>query len=135
MSSRFRFRLALPLLAAVLGGTPATPLAAQGGPPPEVRAMIDGVVTMLRGTADSSLTTFAAKQLAPAYRDSFTAPKLIEHLQGLRAIVAEGDGSVSVRGTPGSVVIALAADGSVRIRLEWNDDLLITKLAEEPGDG
>jgi hypothetical protein len=113
----------------------ATPLAAQGGPPPEVRAMIDGAVGMLQGTADSTLTSFAETQLAPAYRESFSPPKLIEHLQGLRAIAASGDGSVSVRGTPGSVVITLAEDGSVQFRLEWNEALKITKLVEEPGDG
>jgi hypothetical protein len=97
--------------------------------------MIDGVVAMLRGTADSTLIPFAEKQLAPAYRERFTGPELVEHLQGLRALVAEGDGAMSVRGTPGSVVISFDSGGAARIRLEWNDDLLVTKLAEEPGDG
>lgn len=126
-------RRSVRILALILAA--ATPLSAQGGPPPEVRSMIDGVVAMLRGTADSTLATFAETQLAPAYREAFTAPTLIEHLQGLRAIAASGDGQLSVRGTPGSVVISFDGNGAARIRLEWNGDLLVTKLVEEPASG
>jgi len=113
----------------------AAPLSAQQGPPPEVRTMIDGVVAMLRGSADSTLIPFADTQFAPAYRETFTGPKLIEHLQGLRAHAAAGDGGMSIRGAPGSVLISFDSGGTANIRLEWNDDLLITKLEAEPAEG
>ena len=128
-----RASFSLAALATLMGAAAARPLAAQGGPPPEVRTMIDGVVTMLRGSGDSTLTVFAEKQVAPEYRKQFTGDGLMEHLRLLRVVAADGDGSVSVQGAPGSVLISLARDGSAKIRLEWNDKLLVTKLVDESG--
>jgi hypothetical protein len=135
VSRHVSLKWTVPMILTAIGGPLMTPLAAQGGPPPEVRAMIDGTVAMLRATDDSTLHAYAEKTLAPDYREQFTGDELTDHFSALRAAVAKGDGTVSVRGPPGSVVITFAADGSVLIRLDWNDDIRVTKLADESPGG
>ncbi len=110
----------------------AQPLSAQGGPPPEVRTMIDGIVSMLTVKGDSTLRSFAERHLNPDYRESFSDAELLDHLRGLRAAAADADGSVSARGMPGDIVVTLDRAGKVRIRVEFNDAFLITKLEAEP---
>src|SRR5690348_10201251 len=109
------------LLAGALGGLVA-PLLAQNGPPPEVRRAIDGVVAMLRSSGDEALDRFAAEQLAPSYRSSFSGDALRQHLGSLRdAARGHLDGVGVERGGDDALTLVLGGERGVKVRLMLDD--------------
>jgi CubicO group peptidase (beta-lactamase class C family) len=120
------------ILAALLMSFP-TGANAQGGPPPEVRAAISGVVAMAESEGDDALKQFADKALADFYRKSFNSDELLHHLRTIRDAAHGHTSSVSVMRSPdGGLTIVL---GDVRVGLVLDDRFLITKLELAGGSG
>ena len=107
---------------------------AQGGPPPEVRAAVSGVVAMAGSEGDDALKQFAEKALADFYRKSFSSDELLRHLRKIRDAAHGHTSTVSVMRSPdGGLTIVLGGD--VRIGLTLDDRFLITKLELASGSG
>ena len=109
MTSRIRCvgirNLRLPLFAlAALAAASSVP--AQDGPPPAVRNAVRAVVRMLEAGDEATLASFAEEHLAPAYRASFAAGALLDHLRALRAST---QGATATETVPATSTIAAGA--------------------------
>ncbi|MES2306548.1 MAG: serine hydrolase domain-containing protein [Gemmatimonadota bacterium] len=123
------FKRRLTLLAGLCTILATAPAAAQDGPPPEVRAAIDGVLAMLRASDDASLATFAADHLAPSYRTSFAGDALTRHLRSLRdAARGHLDGVGVERGDDDVLILMLGGEQGVKVRLALGDGGKVTRL-------
>jgi CubicO group peptidase (beta-lactamase class C family) len=121
---------------ALLLMTFSTGASAQGGPPPQVRSAISGIVVMVESEGDDALRQFADKALAEVYRKSFSSGELLHHLQTIRDAAHGHTGAVSVMRSPdGGLTIVLGEDQGVRVGLMLDDRFLITKLELAKGSG
>ncbi len=107
---------------------------AQGGPPPEVRRAISGVVAMVESDGDDALKQFADKSLADLYRKSFKSDELLQHLRKIRDAAHGHTSSVSVMRSPDETLTIVLGD-DVRVELMLDDRFLITKLELAKGSG
>lgn len=116
----------LPLLAA--------PAQAQGGPPPEVADAVRRVVRMLESTDRASLERFVDEALAPAYREAFSPPDLLAHLDALRAYTRGATGDLRLMRTPDG--LRMGFEGDVALALELDAEYRVARLerAEDGGE-
>jgi CubicO group peptidase (beta-lactamase class C family) len=125
-----RIRLAVPVLVAVL----TVPITAQevvrtGGPPPEIRALIDATVAALNGGSPEAFEAFAQKHFAPALLEK-TAPagratlfrSMTEQfgqarLNGVRREGPDAPLRLQIQGVNGAGEIVLELDGGTPPRI------------------
>jgi CubicO group peptidase (beta-lactamase class C family) len=125
--SRSRFSIAVALAALLIPAAPQVS-AAQGGPPPEVRAAIQEIVNMLKGNDDASLRSFAGERMAPAYRASMSEEALFTHLRSLRALLGPSVGAIGVERGPDGLTLVMEGDSTVAINFDLDDSFRVTKL-------
>ena len=94
------------------------PVAAQGGPPPEMRRVVDATVSVLNQSDRESIKAFASEFLSPAYRQSMSEAALLQHIEALRTAVRPNSGGLGVEGEPGGAVLQFGGDSGPKVRLQ-----------------
>ena len=110
---------------------------AQDGPPPEIRALIDGLMQTLQDSDDESIGLYIAQNLDPAYVAEVGNESLEAMMREMRS-AAVGVGGLDVGRTPNGLRIMLEGGTSVAIitlDIPFSPPNLITKLGFEVDDG
>lgn len=121
--------LALPLL------VPAVSARADDAAESTARhAHVQAIEALMATTGDEPLKKFAGDRLAPSYRDTFAAGKLIEHLREVRTAVTNFGGLMVNRGDDGAMHMKFllpAIETTVLFRMQPAAPYLITAFEVE----
>lgn len=96
----------------------APPAGAQGGPPPEMRRVVDATVAVLESSNTESIVAFADAHLSVPFRHSMSEQALVAQVEAIRAAVQPHRGEFDVEGSPDGVRLLFGGESGVEVRLQ-----------------